>query len=130
MVTTTQTRHSWLNLAALLLVFPAAYVIIISLLKYGLGIPGPFDTSTPLLEKLGIKEPVGFNINLIILLGPVAAIILTLIQVVHIQLQNSRDQSFFHITLTKKWFPIAIGLLAALVIGTLFIYMMGENCSC
>ena len=52
MVTTTQTRHSWLNLAALLLVFPAAYVIIISLLKYGLGIPGPFDTSTPLLEKL------------------------------------------------------------------------------
>jgi hypothetical protein len=59
MVTTTQNRNNWLNLASLLLVFPAAYVIIISILKYGLNIDGPFNVSAPMLESWGIKEPLG-----------------------------------------------------------------------
>ncbi|MEJ7672590.1 MAG: hypothetical protein WKF59_07735 [Chitinophagaceae bacterium] len=56
-----------------LLTLPTAYFIFISLLKYGLGIPSLLDSAQPLLERLGIKESLGFNINLLILFGPLIA---------------------------------------------------------
>jgi hypothetical protein len=130
MVTTTQNRNNWLNLASLLLVFPAAYVIIISILKYGLNIDGPFNVSAPMLESWGIKEPLGLNINLLILLGPVAAIILSAIQVLHINWRMTSEQFQFHLIVSRKWLPIAIGLFGCLVLACLFIYMLGENCNC
>ena len=130
MVTTTQTRNNWLNLAALLLVLPAAYVIIISILKYGLNIHGPFDASAPLLERWGIKEPLGLNINLLILLGPVAALILSAIQIMQIQWRAASDKFQFQLNITRKNPPIIIGLFSLLVMATLFFYMLGENCNC
>ena len=54
---TTSFRYNWLTAFALLLILPAAYFICISVLKYGLDIDGPFDSSAPLLERMGIKEP-------------------------------------------------------------------------
>ena len=130
MVATTQNRHSWLNIVALILIFPALYVILISILKYGLGFNGPFDASAPVLEKWGIKDPVGWNINLLILLGPVAAVLISAFQVLHIQIKISKEQFDFHFSVARKWMPITIGLISCLVIATLFMYMAGENCNC
>ena len=129
MVTTTS-RHSWLNAIALLLVFPAAWVIFISVLKYGLGIGGPFDASAPFLESMGIKESLGWNINLLILLGPLAAILLTVLQVVGIEWQFTKEQFRFNITIHRKWVPVSIALFSGLVLATLFVYLLGENCNC
>ena len=56
-------------MVALLLALPTTYVLI-SILKYGWEIDGPFDSSAPLLERMGIKESPGWNINLLILFGP------------------------------------------------------------
>jgi len=129
MVTTTS-RHSWLNAISLLLVFPAAYVIFISVLKYGLGIHDPFDASSPLLERMGIKESLGWNINLLILLSPVTAILLCAIQIIHIEWQITKEQFRFIITIHRKWVPISIAFFSGLVLATLFVYMLGENCNC
>ncbi len=74
-----------------LLILPTAYFIFISILKYGFGIPALFDSSQPLLENLGIKESPGFNINLLILFGPLVAMLLNLFAILKINRQDENE---------------------------------------
>jgi hypothetical protein len=120
-------RHTWLNVISLLLALPTAYFITISVLKYGLNIDGPFDHATPFLERMGIKENLGWNINLLILFGPLIAFLLTIFQVMQIDWQFSKEQFEFHFAIRKKWFPLAISVLSSGLLLTLFIYLVGEN---
>ncbi|MGQ0737524.1 MAG: hypothetical protein ACT4OJ_00535 [Bacteroidota bacterium] len=127
MATTSASRSTWFNTLSILLLFPATYVIVISVLKYGWGIDGPFDASAPLLESMGIKEPPGWNINLLILFGPLLAMIFSALQVLHIDWHFNREQADFRITIRKKWWPLSIALFGGLVLLTLAIYLFGEN---
>ncbi len=120
-------RYRWLNTVSLLLVLPTTYFIVISLLKYSLGIGGPFDAVQPFLERMGIQESLGWNINLLILFGPVLALLFSALQILHIDWHFSKEQFDFRITVQKKWLPFSIALLSVLVLATLFIYMIGEN---
>ena len=129
MVITTQ-RNNWWNFLSLALVMPTLYFIIISVLKYEFGIHGPFDAIAPWLEQMGIKEDFGWNINLLILFGPLIAIGISLLQVLHIESHFSSQQFQFNVTVQKKWFPFFILILGGLVLAFLFIYMVGENCNC
>ena len=120
-------RFTGLNIVAILLLFPAFFVIAISLLKYGIGIDGPFDASQPLLESMGIKEPPGWNINLLILLGPMVAGLLTVLQVLNIEWHADKEQFRFFISIRKRWFPIGIALFSGLILATLAGYLFLEN---
>ena len=120
-------RHTWLNLLSLLLALPTAYFITISVLKYGLNIDGPFDNATPFLERMGIKENPGWNINLLILFGPLIAFLLTIFQTLRINWQFSKQEFEFHFTIRKKWFPLVVAVLSGGLLVTLFIYFLGEN---
>ena len=124
---TLNTRRTLLNLASLLLVLPTAYFISISVLKYGLNIDGPFDNATPFLERMGIKENLGWNINLLIVFGPLIAFLLTIFQVLRIRWQFSKEQFEFHFSIRKKWFPLMLAVLSGGLLLTLFIYLVGEN---
>jgi|SRR5687768_10298923 len=126
----TSSRNRWLNMTAILLILPASYVIVISLMKYGLGIDGPFDASAPLLESMGIKEPPGWNISLLILMGPFAALLIVALQLLHIKWHFTKEFFQFDITVRRKTTAMTIGILAMLVLASLFIYMAGENCNC
>ncbi len=125
---TTQSR--WLTLVALLLALPTAYFIIIAILKYELGVHGPFDAIAPFLESVGIKETIGWNINLLILFGPVIAFLLALFQVLKIDWDFTKEQFFFHFTIRKKWFPLLVVAFSCSLLAFLLIYMVGENCRC
>lgn len=83
------TKQNWLTWASLLLALPSAYFIAISLLKYVFNVDGPFDNATPFLERMGIKENLGWNINLLIVFGPLVAFLLTVFQVLKISLKLS-----------------------------------------
>ena len=122
-----QKRSKFLNIAALLLIIPAAYLIFVSALKYGLHVNGPFDASEPTLEWLGINENLGWNINLFILFGPVIAFFIAAWQVIHIDWKFSREDLKFQVTILKKRFPLFIIFLGSLVLATLFVYLIGEN---
>ncbi len=126
----TSSRNRWLNMTAILLLLPATYVIFISLMKYGLGIDGPFDASAPFLESMGIKEPPGWNISLLILMGPLAALLIVALQLLHIKGHFSKESFQFDITVRRKSLAMTIGILAMLVLASLFVYMAGENCNC
>jgi hypothetical protein len=124
---TTTRRHTWLNALALLLALPTVYFISISLLKYVFGVDAPFDNATPFLERMGISESLGWNINLLILFGPLIAFLITIFQVLKINWQFSKEQFEFHFTVRKKWFPLLVAVLSAGLLATLFIYLVGEN---
>jgi hypothetical protein len=124
---TTIRRYKLLNAAALLFVLPTVYFISISILKFELGIAGPYNTSEPLLEQLGISEPLGWNINLLILPGPVVALCIALFQVLHIDWQFTKEKIQFQFAIQKKWFPIVIILISGLVLASLFSYLILEN---
>lgn len=122
------TKNSWLNVAGLLLALPTAYFFTVSILKYQLGVSGPFDASYPLLQRMGIQEPLGWNINLLILLGPIAAFGLTVFQVLKIQWRFTKDEFLFHFTVKKRWFPLLIAAFSVSLLAILFLYLVGENC--
>jgi hypothetical protein len=124
------TKNNWITWAAFLLALPAAYLICISVLKYGLNIKGPFDSSAPLLERWGIKKSLGWNINLLILLGPIAGFLLAIFQVLIIKWQFTKEHFHFQFTVKKRWFPILVAAFSISLLAMLFFYLLGENCNC
>ena len=113
-----------------LFAFPTVYFIFISLLKYVLGAPYLFDTAEPLLERLGIKESLGWNMNLLILFGPLIAMFINLLSVLRIDWYNARDAFSFKVSIEKLWWNMLLIVLSGILLATLFIYAMGENCRC
>ena len=127
---TTTFKNNGLTAASLLLALPTAYFILISVLKYALNIDGPFDSAQPALERWGIKETLGWNINLLILFGPMLAFLLTIFQVLKIEWHFTKEEFLLHFTLQKKWFPLLVALFSISLLGILFLYFLGENCTC
>ena len=114
------------NFAALLLIMPAAWFFFINMLN-ALGISGPYNTSAPFFEKWGSNETLGWNINLLILLGPIFSLLLSLYQVLSLKWQFSKEQFQVHMNIRKKWFPLSVALLSGLILASLFMYLITEN---
>lgn len=113
-----------------LLSFPAAYFIGISVLKYGLGFRALFDAATPVLEIMGIKESLGWNINLLILLGPLVALTWNFFSFVKIKWHNEKEQWQLNCSIHKHWLNIVVAGMSFMVLLVLFTYLIGENCRC
>ena len=75
-----QSRSYWLTIAGFVLALPAAIFICFSLLKFNWSVDGPYDAISPILEDTGISEPPGWNVNLLILLGPIVGFLCVLSQ--------------------------------------------------
>ncbi|HUS00630.1 MAG TPA: hypothetical protein VMY77_02830 [Chitinophagaceae bacterium] len=113
-----------------LLAFPAAYFILISLLKYAFGISWLFDAAQPFLERLGIKEAPGFNINLVILFGPVIALLLNLFAFLKIDWYNGKENFSIKFSIQKHWWNMMLVIFSGILLAVLFVYALGENCHC
>jgi hypothetical protein len=64
-----------------LLTLSTLYFFFISVVKFHVGAPYIFDAATPFLESTGISEPPGLNVNLLLIFGPVLALLLNLFAV-------------------------------------------------
>ncbi|MEO5783100.1 MAG: hypothetical protein ABIQ07_07510 [Ginsengibacter sp.] len=123
-------NRKWAMAFGALLAFPTAYFIFISVLKYGLGLPNLFDAAQPLLERLGIKQSLGLNINLLILFGPFIAMIINLFSVLRIEWFNETESFSFKASFEKHWWNVMLVFFSALLLAVLFFYAIGENCHC
>lgn len=121
------TKQNGLAIASLLLALPTAYFLAISFLKYELAINFPFDTIAPFLERRGIRESLGWNINLLIVFGPVLAFLLIVLQLLKIDWQFNKEQFDFHFTFKKRWFSLLIAGFSVSLLAILTIYLIGEN---
>ena len=124
------TRQNGIAVISLLLILPTAYFIVIAVLKYELGVDGPLDAITPLLERWGIRESLGWNINLLILLGPLLALFLTIFQLLSVRMQFTQNHFLFQITVRKRCLPLLVACCSASLLAILFAYLFGENCIC
>ena len=120
-------KQNGITLLSLLLALPTAYFICISILKYEIGIDAPFDSIAPFLERMGIKETPGWNVNLLILFGPVIAFLLTTFQVLKIDWLFTKEQFDFHFAIRKKWFPLLVAGISGGLLSIVAIYLIGEN---
>ncbi len=123
-------KTNWAGLLALLLALPTAYFIFISILKYQLNVNGPFDSIYPALENMGVKESIGWNINLLIIFGPLLALLICLIQVLKLRFTITEDSFHLDLSIRKKPFPIGVVLFSGLLMLILFSYLFLENCNC
>ncbi|HEV8079907.1 MAG TPA: hypothetical protein VGP43_04290 [Chitinophagaceae bacterium] len=123
-------NRKWALTFGVPLALPTAYFISISLLKYGMGVPFLYDSAQPLLDKFGIKESLGWNINLLILFGPLIALALNLFSVLRIEWQNERENFSIKLSIQKHWWNMMLVIFSGLLLAILFIYAIGENCGC
>ena len=103
-----QSRFYWLTIAGFVLALPAAIFICFSLLKFEWSVDGPYDAIPPFLDRTGISEPLGWNINLLLLLGPVVGFLCVLSQVLKFDWNSSKEVFQFNILIVKKWFAILV----------------------
>jgi len=122
-------KSNTLTIIAALLAFPTVYFIIANLLNE-MGIAGPYNLIGSFVESAGGREPLGWNINLLILFGPIAAILLTIFQFVKIEFHSSKEEFLLHFSIQKRWFPILVTAVSVAVLASIFFYMLGENCNC
>jgi len=120
-------KSTVLTIAGLFLAIPTAYFIFISVMKYIFGINAPFDSLQPILERMGIRDSIGWNINLLILFGPVLAVMLTAFQILSIKWEFTKYKFHFHFTIHKKWFPILVAAFSLSILAILFVYGFVEN---
>ena len=121
-------KQKGLIIASLMLAIPTAYFLGISVLKFEMGIDAPYDVIAPFLARTGIAETLGWNINLLILLGPVVAFALSIFQVLRIRFQFTQNHFLFQFILRKRWLPLVVAAFCASLLGFLFIYLVRENC--
>lgn len=114
---------------AFLLVFPALYFIVSSWLNYGLGFSPFWKVIEPIFEKPENKQ-FGFNINLLILLGLLLAILVNLPQLMQLHLSTEPEELNVHLAIKKySWSWMIVGA-AIFCLAALFFYLVKENCNC
>ena len=110
----------------MLLSIPTAYFILINVLNE-FGWNGLYDAAQPMLQNLGIRQ-FGWNINLLILFGPVLALLLNGLSVLKIRIQFTKESFDCHLSIAKSWWNLAVVFLSGGCLLFLFAYLLGENC--
>lgn len=116
--------------AGLLLSLPTAYFFLTSFLKFELNAPGLYDAIEPALQSMGLREDFGWNINLLILLGPVLALILNVLSVIHIRFETTKEKIDCRVSINKSGKNLAVVFLSGVILLVLFTYLFVENCNC
>ena len=106
---------------------PTAFFILIAAVKYGPGVDAPFDATPPFLERLGIKETIGWKVNLLILFGPLLAFLLNATAITRVGVHADPDHLDLEVQLLRRKFNgLVMGLRAGCLV-TLFLYLLGEH---
>lgn len=115
--------------AGILLVLPSLYFVVSALLNYGLGFAALWKLIEPIFNKPENKS-LGFNINIVILFGPLVAILINLPQVVQLHFSRMEDEVYINLSISKyrySWMVVAAGIGC---LGIMFFYLVAENICC
>ena len=123
-------RSKLIWIAGLFLTIPTCYFFLAAILKYELNTPGLYDTIEPALITMGLRENFGWNINLLILFGPVLALLLNVLSVLHIRFETTKEKIDCRLSIINSWKNLAVVFLSGIVLLILFAYLFLENCNC
>ena len=122
-------KTQFVAIVGLLLTFPAGYFILISILKYILGLPALYDASAPMLEVLGINESFGWNINGLIRFGPFLALLINIAAIIRLNLDSHPGSYHLDVRVLRRPFNWWIIGVSAGCLFTLFTYLLCQNCN-
>jgi transcriptional regulator with XRE-family HTH domain len=114
--------------AGLLLALPAMAFVAVNLLKYGAGVPGPYDVAAGAGTALGLERAFAALSPLIMMGGPVAAAFIALLALVRPQ-GEIRGGALTLTGVELRFHPAAgaIAVAAAATIAILLAYLAGET---
>ena len=126
MKTKTLPQSNWLTIVGLMLALPTAYFAGANMLNE-LGIPGPYSIIDSFIQQTGGQQPLGWNINLLLVCGPLIALFISVFQVMIIEWHFTKEQFQFNVTIQRKGLPLFVALFSIALLGTLFFYLLVEN---
>jgi hypothetical protein len=112
---------------AAVLVLPAALFVGANVLKYGLGIDGPYDVLGPLTDP---PKGAGNVVTAIVLVGPVIGLAIALSPVLRLRFAYPDGEVQGSVSLRLRWVNIAIAVVALGVLAVLFGHILAENAAC
>jgi len=112
---------------AAVMVLPAALFVGANILKYGLGVDGPYGALGPLTDP---PRGAGNVVTAIVLVGPVIGLTFALWPVLRLRLSHPDGQVQATVSLRLRWVNIAIAVVALGVLAVLFGHILAENAAC
>lgn len=122
--------NRWIFIAGLLLSLPAAVYLFVSMAKYALGWNGVYDALYPFYLRWGVEEHLGWNINLLIVFGPIIALFMNLPVFAKAGYKAKERELAFSISLKEHWPNVLFAAANSFLLVVLFTYLAGENCNC
>jgi hypothetical protein len=112
-----------LALIALAITFPTALLVAFAVLKYVLGVPGPFDAIEPTATPV-VTHPIG---ETILVLAPYAAFTLAILPFVRLRLGWREGRLAASAEATLPLTSLAVGALSATLVVFMGLYWVAEN---
>ncbi|UYQ93105.1 hypothetical protein MKQ68_23775 [Chitinophaga horti] len=113
----------WLGI---ILTLPAGWLILMTVLKYGMGYSFLSDWSGPAAESMGLVT-YGLGFNLWVILAPTLAVIINVLSFTHCEYTFYQHFISMRFMVRKNWWNMAVAANGMLILGMVFIYLLGEN---
>lgn len=117
------THATRFGLAGLMVALPTSLLVTLSLLKYVLGVPGPFDAVEPALTPL-VTHPIG---ETAVILAPYVALLLAAAPVTRVQLGWHQGQLSANVRVSAPALNVLVTALSAGLIAIMIGYYLIEN---
>jgi hypothetical protein len=112
-----------LALIALAITFPTAFLVAVAVLKYVLGVPGPFDAIEPTATPI-VTHPIG---ETILVLAPYAAFALAILPFARVRLGWREGRLAASADAAVPLTSLAVGAMSATLIVFMGLYWVAEN---
>ncbi len=109
--------------AAVLLALPTGILVTLSVLKYVLGVVGPFDAIEPTVSPL-VTHPLG---ETVVILAPYAALLLAAAPVTRLRLGRQEGRLNVGVEVSAPALNVLAATLSAALIATMLVYYLLEN---
>ncbi|WP_295128978.1 hypothetical protein [uncultured Chitinophaga sp.] len=116
----------WPMWLGIFLTVPAGWIILTTILKYGMGFPALADFSEPVAEQIGLST-YGLGFNLLLILAPLMAAVLNILSFTHCEYTFYQHFISMRFMVRKNWWNMAVAANGILILGLVFIYLLGEN---
>ena len=120
-------RARWTWILPGLLVLPAALFLGANILKFELGIAGPYEWLGPLTDP---SRSVNDLVTAIVLLGPALALAIALWPIVRVRFAHPDEEVRATVSLRLRWPNIAVAVVALGVLAVLLGHVAVENAAC
>lgn len=126
---TTFSSARWPLVAGAALVFPGLYLLMAGWLHHHLQIDLPWQLTTAFLSDAP-EGHFGFHINMMIIIGPVIAILINLRKVIFLNTASDDETLYLQCSVSKYSFGWAIISAAVFCLAAFTIFTLGQNCNC